>query len=106
MNGATNGDGAGVGHQGIPLRRAEGLVLVMDTPKGCNTSDPAYFPLPVQQNLESLFVHITDDSLLGRGVFAGRDIPASTVLEVSPVLVLDPIENQEHIKKTELYNYT
>jgi hypothetical protein len=42
----------------------------------------------------------------GRGVFAGRDIPGRTVLEVSPVLVLDPTENEEHIKKTDLYNYT
>ncbi|KAH8821224.1 hypothetical protein F5884DRAFT_79247 [Xylogone sp. PMI_703] len=61
--------------EGIPLKREEGLLLVMDTPKG-------------------------------RGVFAGRDIPARTVLEVSPVLVLDPIENEEHIRKTNLYNYT
>jgi SET domain-containing protein len=43
--------------------------------------------------------------LLGRGVFAGRDIPAKMVLEVSPVLVL-PIENEAHIQKTQLYHYT
>ncbi|PSS27183.1 hypothetical protein M430DRAFT_268437, partial [Amorphotheca resinae ATCC 22711] len=42
----------------------------------------------------------------GRGVFASRDIPAHTVLEVSPVLVLDPIQNADHVCKTELYNYT
>ncbi|KAH8602148.1 hypothetical protein B0O99DRAFT_680292 [Bisporella sp. PMI_857] len=59
----------------IALRRAEDLVLVMDTPKG-------------------------------RGVFAAKDIPAKTVLEVSPVLVLDPAENAEHICKTDLFNYT
>ena len=28
------------------------------------------------------------------------------MLEVSPVLVLDPRENIEHIRKTDLYNYT
>ena len=28
------------------------------------------------------------------------------MIEVSPVLVLDPVENDEHIRKTELYNYT
>jgi hypothetical protein len=39
-------------------------------------------------------------------VFAGKDIPADTVLEVSPVLVLDPAENESHIKETELHNYT
>jgi len=61
--------------KGIALKRAEGLLLVMETPKG-------------------------------RGVFAGKDIPARTVLEVCPVLVLDPVENKEHIEKTDLYNYT
>ncbi|KAF4637332.1 hypothetical protein G7Y89_g749 [Cudoniella acicularis] len=60
---------------GIPLQRADGLILVLETPKG-------------------------------RGVFASKDIPARTVLEVSPVLVLDPKENDEHIKHTELYHYT
>ncbi|KAH8779214.1 hypothetical protein F5882DRAFT_329482 [Hyaloscypha sp. PMI_1271] len=42
----------------------------------------------------------------GRGVFAGRDIPGRTVIEISPVLVLDPMENEEHVQKTDLYNYT
>ncbi|KAG4437633.1 hypothetical protein IFR05_006894 [Cadophora sp. M221] len=60
---------------GIPLKRAEGLLLVMDTPKG-------------------------------RGVFASTDIPGRTILEVSPVLVLDPVENETHVKKTMLFNYT
>ncbi|KAG9245291.1 hypothetical protein BJ878DRAFT_25632 [Calycina marina] len=46
------------------------------------------------------------DTPKGRGVFASKDIPAKTVLEVSPVLVLDPVENSEHICKTDLYNYT
>lgn len=43
---------------------------------------------------------------IGRGVFASQDIPARSVLEVCPVLVLDPSENENHIKKTELYHYT
>merc|ERR1712098_196490 len=38
--------------------------------------------------------------------FCSKDIPGRTVLEVSPVLVLDPVENEEHIRKTNLYNYT
>ena len=42
----------------------------------------------------------------GRGVFAGKDIPANVILEVCPVLVLDPTENELHIRRTELYNYT
>ncbi|RDW91525.1 hypothetical protein BP5796_02690 [Coleophoma crateriformis] len=61
--------------EGVPLLRAPGLLLVMDTPKG-------------------------------RGVFAGRYIPAHTLLEVCPVLVLDPVENEQHVRKTDLYNYT
>jgi uncharacterized protein len=43
---------------------------------------------------------------IGRGVFASEDIPANTVIEVSPVLVLDKNENDEHISKTELCHYT
>ncbi|GAB7365228.1 hypothetical protein MBLNU230_g6314t1 [Neophaeotheca triangularis] len=42
----------------------------------------------------------------GRGVFATRPIPASTTIEISPVLVLDPEENERHIARTELYHYT
>jgi hypothetical protein len=83
----------GAKEDGIVLKRAEGLVLVMDTPKGTVV-------------LGFFFSQYILTALLGRGVFAARDIPAKTVLEVSPVLVLDPVENEEHIKKTELYNYT
>ncbi|CZR59625.1 uncharacterized protein PAC_09519 [Phialocephala subalpina] len=68
-------EGPGKKIEGIPLKRAEGLVLIMDTPKG-------------------------------RGVFASKDIPARTVLEVAPVIVLDPVENDQYIKKTVLYHYT
>ncbi|OBT96804.1 hypothetical protein VE01_04121 [Pseudogymnoascus verrucosus] len=46
------------------------------------------------------------DTPKGRGVFAGRDIPGGTILEVCPVLILDPQENEEHVRKTDLYNYT
>lgn len=56
--------------------------------------------------VEDPILHISLTTPTGRGVFAGRDIPGRTVLEVSPVLVLDPVENEEHIKKTNLYNYT
>ncbi|KAI4727014.1 hypothetical protein E4T49_05276 [Aureobasidium sp. EXF-10728] len=44
--------------------------------------------------------------LPGRGVFAAARIPAHTVLETCPVLVLDPTENAQHIEKTELFHYT
>ncbi|KAH0339323.1 protein methyltransferase, partial [Aureobasidium melanogenum] len=46
------------------------------------------------------------DTPKGRGVFAAARIPAHTVLETCPVLVLDPTENKEHIEKTELFHYT
>lgn len=42
----------------------------------------------------------------GRGVFAQEPIPAGTVVDICPVLVLDPKENEEHVRKTDLYNYT
>ncbi|KAL2355623.1 hypothetical protein BJ546DRAFT_638463 [Cryomyces antarcticus] len=42
----------------------------------------------------------------GRGVFAAQDIPARTVVDVCPVLVLDVEENANHIEQTALYHYT
>ncbi|KAI9829015.1 MAG: hypothetical protein M1832_000038 [Thelocarpon impressellum] len=38
----------------------------------------------------------------GRGVFAARDIPARTILDVCPVLVLEPDENERHVRHTKL----
>ncbi|KAF2100643.1 SET domain-containing protein [Rhizodiscina lignyota] len=42
----------------------------------------------------------------GRGIFATARIPAGTVIDVCPVLVLGVEENREHIEKTSLYHYT
>lgn len=42
----------------------------------------------------------------GRGVFSSQPLPASTVLDVSPVLPLPVDENIDHIAKTELFHYT
>ncbi len=42
----------------------------------------------------------------GRGVFAGHHIPAGSIIETCPVLILDPQENRDHIEKTALYHYT
>ena len=39
-------------------------------------------------------------------MFAGAQIPGGTVIDVSPVLVLDPQENAQHIEHTALYHYT
>lgn len=44
--------------------------------------------------------------LPGRGVFSTRPLPASTVLETSPVLVLPPEEDAIHISHTTLHHYT
>lgn len=66
---------------------------------------PAHWPVHWNE-VHKPIVHFTDMDLVGRGVFAGRDIPGRTVIEISPVLVLDPMENEEHVQKTDLYNYT
>jgi hypothetical protein len=44
--------------------------------------------------------------LLGRGVFAERDIESGSVIETCPVLVLDPVADINYIEKTSLYHYT
>ncbi|KAF9630535.1 hypothetical protein BFW01_g1097 [Lasiodiplodia theobromae] len=46
------------------------------------------------------------DTPKGRGVFAARDIPARTTIEVCPVLPLAADENDKYIKHTSLYHYT
>lgn len=49
---------------------------------------------------------MTDKKLSGRGLFASKDLAAHTILDIAPVLVLDPQENEMHVRKTDLYNYT
>ncbi|KAF2196738.1 protein methyltransferase [Delitschia confertaspora ATCC 74209] len=49
---------------------------------------------------------IITDTPKGRGVFASKSIPARTILDICPVLVLGIEENENHIKKTSLYHYT
>lgn len=39
-------------------------------------------------------------------MFAAAHIPARTVVDVCPVLVLDPCENEQHIQTTVLHHYT
>lgn len=51
-------------------------------------------------------LHLKPTPSKGRGVFASRLIPAGTVIDTSPVLILDPIENTNHIENTSLYDYT
>lgn len=44
--------------------------------------------------------------IVGRGVFAARDIPSGTIIDVCPVLVLGLEENKTHIERTSLFHYT
>ncbi len=40
----------------------------------------------------------------GRGVFASEKIPANTIIEISPVLVLSA-KDRKHVEKTLLFDY-
>jgi hypothetical protein len=50
--------------------------------------------------------HGEADIGIGRGVFSTEVIPAKTVIEVCPVLILGLEENKTHIEHTSLYHYT
>lgn len=82
----------------IPLQRCPDLGIISDTPKGCIVTR-------VFARLLLLFLEYAD-ALVGRGVFATRDIPAKTVIDVCPVLVLGIEENKKHLEHTSLYHYT
>ncbi|EON62765.1 hypothetical protein W97_01990 [Coniosporium apollinis CBS 100218] len=49
---------------------------------------------------------LVSDTPKGRGVFASKDIPARTVIDTCPVLVLGIEENDTYVKHTVLYHYT
>jgi hypothetical protein len=51
-------------------------------------------------------IAIKVDTPKGRGVFATRDIPARTIIDICPVLILGIEENKKHIENTSLYHYT
>jgi SET domain-containing protein len=59
-----------------------------------NTCCPMILPI--------LFIAPSD--FRGRGVYASEPIPAGTVIEIAPVLVLGETERTE-VEKTSLYNY-
>lgn len=77
----------------IPLQRFPHLYIKVDTPKG-------------RTHFISLRMWGRANQSTGRGVFATEIIPAKTVIEVCPVLVLGLNENKEHIEYTSLYHYT
>ena len=76
----------------IPLQRFPHLYIKVDTPKG-------------RTHLH-LLTGVGANQSTGRGVFATEIIPAKTVIEVCPVLVLGLNENKKHIEYTSLYHYT
>ncbi|MGC4102731.1 SET domain-containing protein-lysine N-methyltransferase [Ferruginibacter sp.] len=49
-----------------------------------------------------LYLDITDHA--GRGVFTKEKIPKGTVIEISPVIVMEK-EDREHLDKTKLHDY-
>jgi|SRR5690242_964350 len=63
-----------------------------------------------RQKVGCIFVNLHEhrgaDTGTGRGVFATKIIPAKTVIEVCPVLILGLEENKAHIEHTSLYHYT
>jgi uncharacterized protein len=50
------------------------------------------------------YLHITQTPAMGRGVFTDEDIPAATVIEATPVIVMSK-EDRVHLDKTKLYDY-
>jgi len=49
-----------------------------------------------------LYIDITSQK--GRGIFTNERIPANTVIEIAPVIVMD-IADREHLDKTLLHDY-
>ncbi len=52
--------------------------------------------------LPSLFIKKTSN--MGKGVFSNKPIPANTIIEIAPVIVM-PWTDKELLDKTFLYNY-
>ena len=50
------------------------------------------------------YLHVAHTATMGRGVFTKESIPANTVIEISPVIVLTAADRQ-HIDKTLLHDY-
>jgi len=49
-----------------------------------------------------LFIDVTKEK--GRGVFTGESIPGGTIVEVSPVIIMEAAD-REHLDKTLLHDY-
>lgn len=74
----------------VLLRRLSTLELVLDTPKGTTSH-----PLPPSANPPP-----------GRGVFATALIPAGTLIDTAPIILLPPNDFTTHITHTTLLHYS
>lgn len=78
--------------EAVLLIRAEGLIMISNTPKG--------------MKLRASIVQVEDlIAWSGRGVFASSDLPAKSIIEISPVLIL-PAGDVHVVKTTLLDHYT
>ena len=50
------------------------------------------------------YLFVDDTSVKGRGVFTHERIPANTVIEIAPVIVME-FSDREHLDKTLLHDY-
>ncbi|MFN8253504.1 MAG: SET domain-containing protein [Ferruginibacter sp.] len=50
------------------------------------------------------YLHIMESPGMGRGVFTSEAVPADTVIEIAPVIVMDA-QDREHLDKTKLHDY-
>jgi uncharacterized protein len=50
------------------------------------------------------YLFVGPTHLMGRGIFTRERIPAGTIVELSPVIVMNP-EDRLHLDKTKLHDY-
>jgi uncharacterized protein len=50
------------------------------------------------------YLHIVQTAAMGRGVFTNKAIPADTIIESAPVIVMNAAD-REHLDKTKLHDY-
>ena len=50
------------------------------------------------------YLYIDKTATMGRGVFTAEDIPAGTLIEIAPVIVMDAADRM-HLDKTLLHDY-
>ena len=81
------------------------IAASIEADKATMTPDPTSYP-DATPHLNSHGLQIYRTEAAGRGVFATKEIPAGTLLEVSPVLVFPAKEYEQHGRHTQLDSYT